>query len=212
MKRWCPYVVFLVVQIALLGYAAQARPKPEAAKTLQVRAIQIVDESGKVRAELGMRPSVTAKGREVVALTLRDEAGKEWVNLRADEASGTLELGAFGKGYVLLSSNYPPNDRADRQRTILSLDRGGGKQGGGGVQFEAYEYTSQISAGAGDNRFSVSLFNDKLSQQFPSLDLSKGQQEIRLIPEQGITLWNLSTPGKTQAVWPERTIQTQSPR
>ena len=102
------------VGVLLLSLAQHAMPAlaQEPVAVLRTRALQIVDEQGRVRASLGVLPAgTTAAGaayRETVLLRLITEQGRPSVKLSASEqASGLSFAGPTGTKdvYAILEAN-----------------------------------------------------------------------------------------------------------
>jgi hypothetical protein len=102
------------IVVLLLGIAQHAMPAfaQEPVAVLRARALQIVDEQGRVRASLSVLPAGTtdagAAYRETVLLRLITEQGRPSVKLGAsEEASGLSVAGPTGTkdAYAILEAN-----------------------------------------------------------------------------------------------------------
>ena len=109
-------VVLTLVNLALLIYTlAQMRPaiaSEEVAQVLRGRALQIVDDRGRVRASINVYPPSTGKDderqAETVLLRLITEQGRPSVKIGASEQTAGLALvGPSGtkETYVQLGAN-----------------------------------------------------------------------------------------------------------
>jgi hypothetical protein len=117
MKTQRLLIVLAMVNIALLAltllsiHATVAHGAQDTVPVLRARALEIVDEQGRVRASIGVLPATTspngARSRETVLLRLITERGRPSVKLGASEESAGMSLaGPTGTSntYVILQA------------------------------------------------------------------------------------------------------------
>ena len=103
-------IVLLVLTLVSVR-ASVAQGAQETVPVLRARALEIVDEQGRVRASIGVMPATTspngARSRETVLLRLITERGRPSVKLGASEESAGMSLaGPTGTSntYVILQA------------------------------------------------------------------------------------------------------------
>ena len=111
MKTQRLLIALTVVNLGLLVFAlAQMRPAvaQDVAPVLRARALEIVDQQGRVRASIVLHPPQTVGGQpypETVMLRLIDQHGRPAVKLGASERGAGLGLaGDSDPTYVLLKA------------------------------------------------------------------------------------------------------------
>jgi hypothetical protein len=113
-RRFLVTLTVINIGVLLLGMVQHATPAPaqEPVAVLRARALQIVDQQGRVRASLSVLPaSTTADGTaypETVLLRLITEQGRPSAKLSASEqASGLSVAGPSGTkdAYAILEAN-----------------------------------------------------------------------------------------------------------
>jgi hypothetical protein len=100
MKTQRLLIALTVVNIALLAlismHATVAQGAQDAVPVLRARALEIVDEQGRVRASIGVLPATTSANgvhsKETVLLRLITERGRPSVKLGASEESAGMSL------------------------------------------------------------------------------------------------------------------------
>lgn len=113
----------LVLLVCLLGQFRSAGAASEVAPVLRARALQIVDDSGRIRASIAVLPA-GAGGAETVLLRLITERGRPSVKIAASEEEAGLalvgptgtkatyaQLGAKGSVSTLKLSNEDGRER-----------------------------------------------------------------------------------------------------
>jgi hypothetical protein len=111
-----------LLNLGLLTMQLARSADPEVAPVLRARAIELVDEQGRVRSELKVLPAGTANGvtyQETVIFRLVTADGKPRVKLTTStEGSGLLLLGASDESYTRLGTRgaEPKVELIDRDR------------------------------------------------------------------------------------------------
>jgi hypothetical protein len=140
--KWQRLTVVLTMLnfVLLAALMAQLRPvsaAPEVMPLLRVRALELVDEQGRVRADLKVFPAQqnlkmpdgTIGFPEAVQLRLIDETGSPHIKLGTQKNGSGLLLGGLG-GYLQLYSRgtkyvikIVPNEHGGHEQIVASADR-----------------------------------------------------------------------------------------
>jgi hypothetical protein len=133
MKSHRMFLILLILNLALLAFQfarAQTAESGANSAVLRCRALELLDDHGRVRAELKVLPAQpnlkmpdgTVGYPETVLLRLINSTGSPHVKLSASEDGAGMVLGGDGSHVQILSRGANPSveivDRAGRQKVI----------------------------------------------------------------------------------------------
>jgi hypothetical protein len=143
----------LLALAAFAALACQAAP-PQAAETLRLRRLEILDDQGIARLVLGQDPKDTQRRSRACALTVHDSTGAERGGIATfDDLSVVIALDApHGVGAPMrdrLGLKVDPDGSACigliDNKTLMPVRLQTDAQGGGGLEFLSYDLDKKVA-------------------------------------------------------------------